>query len=211
MQIVHTWSPPAFLPDSDHAAAFSHVAIVWTDAAKVSPDIAIALDSAIAANRRVTYLLRPDSPPPPDGARVVRLESLSESSDSPLREERRAMLWVRDRHLFLRARLEDAIQLNEGIPFHLLGDKFCASRESYATAAAVYRMAVAQFPPLDEVRLSAVLAYAAACRFRGDWSQTAQLLADERLPAPRTGVTYPSATLGLPGRAEYRWISNSAD
>jgi thiamine-monophosphate kinase len=192
MQVVYIIAA-GVLPESDHAAAFSHVAILWTEAAKVSPDIAIALDSTIAAKRRVTYLLRPDSPQPPDGARVLRLEPLSDP-DGQLREERRAMLWVRDPHL-LRARLEDTIRLNEGIPFHLLGDKFCASRESAATAAAVCRMAVAQLPPLNEDRLSAVLAHAAACRFRGDWSQTAELLADERLPARRTGVTYPSATL----------------
>jgi thiamine-monophosphate kinase len=183
------------LPESDPATVFSHVAILWTRAANASPDIELAMDTTIAASRKVTYLLRPDSPPPPNGARVVRLEPLSDS-ESQRRDERRPLLWVRDRPA-LRVRLEDSVRLNEGVPFHLLGDKFCASRESAATAATVYRMAVAQLPPLDEVRLSAVLAHVAACRFRGDWDETAALLADERLPQQLPGVTYPSAALAL--------------
>ena len=108
------------VPESDRAAAFSHVAILWTAAAKASPDIELAMSNTIAASHSVTYLLRSGSPPPPDGAALLRLEPL-EDSDDQRREERRALLWVRDRP-GLRAGLDDAVELNDGIPFHLLGD-----------------------------------------------------------------------------------------
>jgi thiamine-monophosphate kinase len=197
MQIVYIVAA-GVAPESDRAAAFSHVAILWTAAAKASPDIELAMSNTIAASHSVTYLLRSGSPPPPDGAALLRLAPL-EDSDDQRREERRALLWVRDRP-GLRARLDDAVELNDGIPFHLLGDKFCASRESAAAAAAVYRMAVAQLPRFDDVRLGAVLAHAAACRFRGDWIKTEELLADEPMPRPMPSVPYPSAALAL--RAE---------
>jgi thiamine-monophosphate kinase len=150
----------------------AHIAVLWTMAAQGSPEVAQAVISALAEDRRLLYLLRPDSPPCPDGAAFIQLESNGDTQESA---ERPASRWIRDR-LVLRARLGDALELNDGVPFHLLGDKFCAGREAAAAAAAAYQLAVSQFPPRDEARLEAVVAYAAVCRFRGEWGRAASLL-----------------------------------
>ncbi len=87
--------------------------------------------------------------------------------------------------------------MNDGVPFHLLGDKFCASRDAAATAAAAYQLAVYQFPPFDDARLEAVLAYAAVCRFRGDWRRATELLGSEPVPEYVAGSAYPPAALAI--------------
>lgn len=169
------------------------IAVAWTTAAQYSPEVAEAVISAVAGRHKLVYLLLPDSPPCPDGAVFIRLESAEDTVGST---ERPANRWRRDR-LVLRARLADALRLNDGVPFHLLGDKFCASREAAAAAAEAYQMAVFQFSPHDEARLEAVLAYAAVCRFRGDWQQAVGLLDSEPIPAYATEAPYPPGALAI--------------
>jgi len=171
----------------------AHIAVLWTTAAQRSPEVAEAVISALAAERKLLYLVRPDSPPSPDGAAFIRLES---NGDIPERIERPASRWIRDR-VELRARLTEALRLNDGVPFHLLGDKFCAGRDAAAAVAAAYQLAVSQFPPLDEARLEAVVAYAAVCRFRGEWGRAAGLLDSEPVPDFDAGTAYPPAALAI--------------
>ena len=66
-----------------------------------------------------------------------------------------------------------------------------------AATAAAYQLAVYQFPPLDEARLEAVLAYTAVCRFRGEWRYAAELLYSEPFPDIVAGTTHPPIVLAL--------------
>ncbi len=68
----------------------AHIAVPWTMAAQGSPEVAETVISALAAQRKLLYLLLPDSPPCPDGAAFMRLESLG---DIPGRSERPASRW----------------------------------------------------------------------------------------------------------------------
>jgi len=169
-----------------------HVGILWSQAAQFSLDISDAISAAAAANRQVIYLTQPDGPPLPSSAKVLELGPLSTSPKRPAVPPE--VLWSRDKAQ-LRVRVDESVRLNSGVPFHLIGDKFCASRASAAVAAEAYEMAVHQVPAFDEVRLQAVLGYAAACRFRGDWKQAADLLAKE--PLPDTDVPYTPAALAV--------------
>jgi thiamine-monophosphate kinase len=171
----------------------ARIAVPWTVAAQGSPELAEAVISALAARRELLYLVFPGGPPSPDGAVFIRLES---PADLPGRTERPASRWVRDRTV-LRARLADALRMNDGVPFHLLGDKFCASRDAAATAVAAYQLAVSQFPPHDETRLEAVVAYAAVCRFNGEWRRAAELLDSEPMPDQVPGTAYPPAAQAI--------------
>ena len=166
-----------------------HVAVPWTAAAADSSEVRDAAIAALAAQRKLLYLIFPDSPPRPADAAFIRLEPTEDASE---RTERRTVGWIRNRQE-LRARLSEALKLNDGVPFHLLGDKFCASREAGAASATAYRMAVYQFPPYDEDRLEAVFAYAAVCRFRGGWRQAADLLDAEPVPDHMAGTVSPAA------------------
>jgi len=189
LTVLHTAA--AGVPEAiQQAPPEAHIAIAWTPAAQASPEVAEAVIAALAAQRPVLYLLVAGSPPCPDGAVFIQLES---PRDTPGRPANR---WARDR-LVLRARLADSLRLNDGVPFHLLGDKFCASRDGATAAAAAYQMAVSQFPPLDESRLEAVLAYAAVCRFRGEWRRAADLLDSEPVPDYDSGAAYPPAALAI--------------
>jgi thiamine-monophosphate kinase len=167
----------------------AHLALLWTVAAEGSREVKDAAIRALAARHELLYLIFPDSPPCPAGATFIRLDPAEGASE---RTERPVGRWIRNRQE-LRARLTDALRLNDGVPFHLLGDKFCASREAAATSAMAYRMAVYQFPPHDEDRLGAVLAYAAVCRFFGDWRQAADLLDSEPVPDYVAGAASPAA------------------
>lgn len=169
------------------------IAVPWTPAAADSSEVAEVIAGAQAADRELLYLLLPDSPPHPAGAASLRLEP---PGDALARAERPGDRWIRDRTL-LRARLDTALRQNDGVPFQLLGDKFCASREAAATVAAAYQQAVSQFPAFDDARLEAVLAYAAVCRFNGEWHRAAELLRDEPLPDHVPGTTYPPAALAI--------------
>lgn len=169
------------------------IAVPWTRAAAGSSEVAEAMAGALAAGRELLYLVLPDSPPSPAGAASLRLEP---PGDAPARAERPGDKWIRDRTL-LRARLDTALRQNDGVPFQLLGDKFCASRDAAATVAAAYQQAVSQFPAFDEARLEAVLAYAAVCRFNGEWHRAAELLSTEPLPDHVPGTTYPPAALAI--------------
>ncbi len=141
----------------------AHIAVLWTTAAQGSPEVAEEVVSALAIQRKLLYLVLPDSPPCPNGVSFMRLESAGNTTGRP---ERPASRWARDR-MVLRARLGEALRMNDGVPFHLLGDKFCASRDAAAATAAAYQLAVYQFPPLDEARLEAVLAYTAVAGSAG--------------------------------------------
>jgi thiamine-monophosphate kinase len=169
------------------------IAVLWTSAAKASQEVAQGVISALAAGRKVVYLVRSDGPPCPDGAAFIRLES---NVEVPERAERPARRWVRDRAM-LRARLTEALKLNDGVPFHLLGDRFCAGRDAAAAVRLAYQLAVSQFPPLDETRLEAVVAYAAVCRFRGEWRRAALILDSEPVPDPAAGTPSSSAALAI--------------
>jgi thiamin-phosphate kinase len=169
------------------------IAVLWTAAAQASSEVAQGVISALAAKRKVVYLVRADGPPCPDGAAFIRLES---NGDSEERTERPAGRWFRDR-VVLRARLTEALKLNDGVPFHLLGDRFCASRDAAETVRLAYQQAVSQFPPLDEMRLEAVVAYAAACRFRGEWRRAATVLDSEPVSDPAAGTPSSSAALAI--------------
>lgn len=168
------------------------VGILWTPAAQFSLDINDAISAAAAVNRQVIYLTQPDGPPLPGSAKVLELRPLSTGRKRPAVPPE--VLWSRDKAQ-LRVRVDESVKLNSGVPFHLIGDKFCASRASAAAAAGAYDMAVRQVPAFDEIRLQAVLGYAAACRFRGDWKQAADLLAKE--PLPDTDVPYTPAALAV--------------
>jgi thiamine-monophosphate kinase len=169
------------------------IAVPWTIAAQGSAEVAEAIISALAARRELLYLVLPDSPPCPEGAAFIRLDPLA---NIPGRPERPASRWVRDRTV-LRARLAEALRKNDGVPFHLLGDRFCASRDAAAAAAAAYQLAVSQFPPFDEARLEAVLAYAAVCRFRGEWRRATELLDFEPVPDNDSGTAYRPMALAI--------------
>jgi thiamine-monophosphate kinase len=184
--------------DLSDSAPRADIGILWTQAAQASPDVAAALLNAAATRHDVIYLVQPGSPSPPVGATVVELQPASPPT-SLSRTERPSDRWVLDRTL-LRARLEESLRLNSEVPFHLLGDKFCAGRESAEAAAEVYQTAVRRFRSRDEERLAAVLAYAAVCRFRGDWNQAAELLATELLPVLPSNEPYPPTALAV--RAE---------
>ena len=171
----------------------AYIAVPWTSAAQGSSEVAEAVISALAAQREVLYLILPDSPPCPDGAAFIRLNSLGDVTG---RSERPVNRWVRDRTV-LRARLADALRLNDGVPFHLLGDKFCASRDAAETVASAYQQAVSQFSTVDEERLEAVLAYAAVCRFHGEWRRAAALLDSEPVPDFVAGSAYPATALAI--------------
>ena len=172
----------------------AYVAMPWTVAAQASPEVTEAIISAMAANRGILYLLLPDSPPCPYSGDFLRL-----AGDIPEHSERPVALWRRDR-VELRARLDNALELNGGVPFHLLGDKFCASREAAATVAAAYRQAVSQFPRNDEDRLEAVLAFAAVRRFHGEWRDAADVLHSE--PGVEQAAAAPDPSLALAITAE---------
>lgn len=171
----------------------ARMAVLWTKAAHSSREVSEAVVSAVTFDRRLLYLMLPDSPPCPVGAAALQLEPLA---DDPERPELPANQWKRDR-LLLRARLTNALELNDGVPFHLLGDKFCAKWQAAEAATSAYHLAVSQFPALDPARLEAVLAYAAVCRFRGEWQRAARLLGDEPLPDRVAGKAYPSAALAI--------------
>jgi thiamine-monophosphate kinase len=168
------------------------IAVLWTAAAQASPEVAQGVISALAAQRKVVYLVRADGPPSPDGAAFIRLESNGDGEERP---ERPAGRWFRDRAV-LRARLTEALKLNDGVPFHLLGDRFCASRDAAEAVRAAYQLAVSQFPPLDEMRLEAVVAHAAVSRFRGEWRRAATVMDSEPAPDP-AGTPSSSAALAL--------------
>lgn len=168
----------------------AHIAVPWTAAAEGSREVKDAAITAIAAERELLYLIFPDSPPCPAGAAFIRLDPAESAAERVERPE--GERWIRNRQE-LRARLKEALNLNDGVPFHLLGDKFCASRAAGAAAATAYQMAVDQFSRHDEDRLEAVLAYAAVCRFHGEWQQAADLLDDEPLPDPKAGTPSPAA------------------
>ena len=156
--------------------------------------MAQAIAGARAAGCELLYLVLPDGPPGPDGAVFLRLEPPEDLQGGAERPDGR---WIRDRTL-LRARLDTALRQNDGVPFQLLGDKFCASRNAAATVAAAYQQAVSQFSLFDETRLEAVLAHAAVCRFNGEWRQAAELLSSERLPDHVPGpAAYPPAALAI--------------
>lgn len=169
------------------------IAVLWTAAAQASSEVAQGIISALAAKRKVVYLVRDDSPPCPDGAAFIRLGSNGNGEERP---ERPANRWIRDRAV-LRARLTEALNLNDGVPFHLLGDRFCASRDAAEAVRAAYQLAVSQFPPLDEMRLEAVVAHAAVSRFRGEWRRAATVLDSEPVVDPAAGTPSPSAALAL--------------
>jgi thiamine-monophosphate kinase len=175
------------------APAAAHIAVPWTAAAQGSSEVAEVVIGALAAERKILYLILPNSPACPDGAAFIRLNPLG---DVPGRTERPTNRWVRDRTV-LRARLAEALRLNDGVPFHLLGDKFCASREAAETVAAAYQLAVSQFSTVDEERLEAVLAYAAVCRFHGEWRRAAILLDSEPVPDYVAGSAYPATALAI--------------
>jgi thiamine-monophosphate kinase len=153
----------------------AHVAVPWTVAAAASPEVTEAIIGAMATERGILYLVLPGSPPCPHGGDFLRLDA---PGGSPGHPERPVIPWRRDR-VELRARLDKALRLNGGVPFHLLGDKFCASREAADTVTVAYEQAISQFPPNDKDRLEAVLAYAAVRRFHGEWRDAAEVLRTE--------------------------------
>ena len=169
----------AGVPLSGDLGASVEILILWTWAAKASPEVAAAIIKAVAAKRQVIYLTQPECPPAPGSARVLTFGALATATERP--SVRPEVRWIRDKPQ-LRLQVEKSVELNSKVPFHLIGDKFCAGRESAAAAADAYEMAVNQFKVFDETRLEAVLGHAAAQRFRGDWQQAAELLARERLP-----------------------------
>lgn len=169
----------AGVPLPGDLAESADILILWTWAAKASPDIGDAIMNAVAAKRQVIYLVQPEGPPAPGSARVLTFGALAAAPDRP--SVRPEVRWSRDKPQ-LRLQVEKSVELNSNVPFHLIGDKFCASRESAAAAANAYEMGVNQFKVFDETRLEAVLGHAAAQRFRGDWQQAAELLAREPLP-----------------------------
>lgn len=176
----------------------AHVAVPWTTAAEGSREVKDAVIAALAAGHEPLYLIFPGGPPCPAGAAFIRLD-LAEGAAG--RTERPVGRWTRNRQE-LRARLTDALRGNGGVPFHLLGDKFCASRDAASASALAYRMAVGQFPPYDEDRLEAVLAYASVCRFHGEWRQAADLLDAEPVPDHTAGAASPASPAALAIAAE---------
>lgn len=180
----------AGVPDAvTQAPPEARIAVPWTVASRDSREVTEAIIGALAAQREILYLVLPDSPPCPDGGAFLQLEPMEDTSGRP---ERSDSPWRRDRSV-LRARLAEALRLNDGVPFHLLGDKFCASRDAAAKSEAAYQMAVRQFSSRDEYRREAVLAYAAVCRFHGEWRRASDLLYSDPDPDEDTGAASPAA------------------
>lgn len=190
VKVAHITSAGVPLPAD--LSALTQVGLLWTPAAQFSLDVNDAISAAAAARRQVIYLAQPGAPPVPSSAKVLELGPLSMGGKRPAVTPE--IRWSRDRAQ-LQVRVDESVRLNSGVPFHLMGDKFCASRASAAAAAEAYEMAVHQVPAFDEIRLQAVLGYAAACRFRGDWKQAADLLARE--PLPDSGVPRKPAALAV--------------
>jgi thiamine-monophosphate kinase len=160
-----------------------NLAILWTNAALTSTEMSRVVLEAVAQRVRVTYLQVSEGPPPPINSRVLVLPPHPNASTRTFDHSttRRARLAL------LAAKKAEALDMNDQIPFHIIGDKFCARRQSYAAAHEAYRLAVTEIPAMADGRLESVLAYAAASRFTGDWltardALTAEPLAETRSP-----------------------------
>jgi thiamine-monophosphate kinase len=165
--------PPAALdPVASRPAT---VGILWSLGAMNSRDVSqIVLDSAIAGSR-LLYVLTQDSPATPPSSRSLRVSTQEVASGG----QDTAALHHEGRSTLLRSWVDRALALNGGIPFHILGDKYCASREAARATADNYRLAVSEFPAGSEIRLQTVLSHAASCRFRGRWDQAREILLRE--------------------------------
>ena len=164
---------PAVAHDSSGGDAA--VAVLWTSAGSSSPEVAEALLRVATAQQTVVYLRSPDAPAVPAGAPEIALRPPATSARvGPPRP--RGLDRIR---AYVHERLAEAVALNGGMPFHLLGDKFCANRAVAKKVEDAVRMAVDALPPRDPARLAAVLASSAVRRFRGDWTQARHLLSNE--------------------------------
>jgi thiamine-monophosphate kinase len=153
--------------------------VLWTDAAASSTQLADDIVTAVARQQSIFYLVLEDSPAAPAASRVLRLPAARAGAPhdrarrSPRRSDRQA----------LSARMNEALASNQGIPFHILGDRFCADLPTAVLVQDAYESAVYDHPAGDDLRLQAVLAYAAVRRFRGDWQTASHVLASEPVPA----------------------------
>ncbi|WP_084461030.1 AIR synthase related protein [Nocardia kruczakiae] len=157
------------------------LAVLWTSAARESPEIAQVLRNAVTRGRSVIYLTLANGHPPPAGARVLELNGAVTSGPArhrrpQHRQPRRRFDAAVDTDL-----TERSLRLNDGTPFHLLADKFCLDRAAARAAEEAYRFAVYEMPPMHEHRLATVLAYAAVRRFVGDWTTALEVLTAEPL------------------------------
>lgn len=164
----------------------THIGVLWSRAAMSSREISrIALDSVVGGTP-LTYLTTGDAPPTPGSAPIMRLDlqaaaSVRDDATRPLP----AGGWLEQ----LRSGMDRALVLNGGIPFHLLGDKYCASRATNRATSENYRLAVTEFAAGADIRIQSVLDHAACRRFRGDWDQARELLLRE--PLRENGQTSP--------------------
>jgi thiamin-phosphate kinase len=157
------------------------VAVLWTDAASQSRDVARIAAEALLADTRVIYLVTADSPPAP-AAETVRLSPRRCRSPAAAPAERDGAR--RDRRQLLTELTAKTRRLNDGVPAHVLTDKYCADRAAVRTARTAYDYAVHEIPAGAPERLVAVLDHAAVSRFYGEWSTAREVLAGEPLPNP---------------------------
>lgn len=166
---------------------FSRVAVLWSEAALTSAEVSRVVLEATARGTSATYLQVADQPLPPADSRVLRLSLDRQMPSTP--DSDTALPNRRARLDLLETRRSQCVTLNDHIPFHILGDKFCIQRAGYRAAQDAYRLAVAELPVMSEIRLQSVRDYAAACRFRGDWNEARDVLTAEPISEGRPTST----------------------
>ncbi len=187
-------------PTTEILASSEALAIIWTQAAKSSSECAQLLLDATVKQRQIIYLMGPDSPAPPPGADVQPLRETEPRVPRPRRGRTPSTTQPEDRRLLARA-----LAANGGIPFHVLGDKFCVSRDTAASVAEAYERAISGLPPNHETLLAAELAHTAVLRFRGNWKAALEILGDD----PRPSLAVEVERLSL--RFESGHVSRTAD
>jgi len=166
---------PAILGSDAVAASISTIGVVWTTGAKVSPEIGAVLRDVATKGLPLVHLRYSDGPTAPAGTLAWEMGRWMER-----REDDADVESMNESEI--EAGLQRALASNDGVPFHILGDKFCANRETATAVEGLYQAAVAELPPHNPTRLGAALAYAAVKRFRGDWAASESILDSEPRP-----------------------------
>ncbi len=149
------------------------LAVLWTNAARLGPETSERIVAAYARGQPLVYVRFPDSPQAPRGVRTIELDPSKEPHESSLRSTQP------EASIDIGQQVADVLQLNGGVPFHLLGDKYAEGPNSVAIARAVYQSAAYTLPTGDRRRLQSALYYAAAERFTGNWQVAHNTLTGE--------------------------------
>ena len=155
-----------------------NVAALWTPAFATSASLMFCPNNQAGGELPLTlYLHFPDGPPAPTGgaAHPIRFY-LHDVIDRRLNTVTTTRAEALESVVEL---LDKALDLNERTPFDLLTDKFCSGRDARNAIEDAYFSAVYHLPSDDSQRKIAVVWYAAACRFTGDWTRALQVLSTE--------------------------------